>query len=196
MKTNPPRRLCPCTVCAPAGLFQTIRIIKLHVGRNGYARRRPGPNKLVFEDDLDLDEHEYFDREADTDVNMGMDVDPIDGDFYTRSDALCSAANICACRPYSQRLIENPTHAEFEITFALDFHNDIHVPPIFSYGHSHYRPCLSACTPHSPELHSRCHWRSLELLSATSFSTPISWVGIPHILCISWKRHEWNFFLE
>jgi len=92
-------------VCTPAGLFQTSRIIKLHVGRNGYARRQPGPNKLVFEDDLDqgfkssqpaaefecppsptLEENEYFDREADTDINMGMDVDPIDRDFYVDDD--------------------------------------------------------------------------------------------------------------
>jgi hypothetical protein len=92
-------------VCTPAGLFQTSRIIKHHVGRNGYARRQPGPNKLVFEYDLDqgfkssqpaaefecppsptLEENEYFDREADTDINMGMDVDPIDRDFYVDDD--------------------------------------------------------------------------------------------------------------
>ncbi|KAG2133477.1 hypothetical protein BD769DRAFT_1386176 [Suillus cothurnatus] len=86
-------------------LSYTSRVIKLHVGRNGYARRQPGPNKLVFEDDLDqgfkssqpavefecppsptLEENEYFDREADTDINMDMDVDPIDRDFYVDDD--------------------------------------------------------------------------------------------------------------
>ncbi|KAG2113249.1 hypothetical protein BD769DRAFT_1391694 [Suillus cothurnatus] len=86
-------------------LSYTSRIIKLHVRRNGYARRQPGPNKLVFEDDLDqgfkslqpavefecppsptLEENEYFDHEADTDINMDMDVDPIDRDFYVDND--------------------------------------------------------------------------------------------------------------
>lgn len=97
-------------MCTPAGLYQTSRIIRLHVTRNGYARRQPGPiaNKLVFKDDLDqefensqpaakydcppsrasptLGENEYFDREADTDIIMGMDEDPVDRDFYVDED--------------------------------------------------------------------------------------------------------------
>jgi len=40
----------------------------------------------MFKDDLDLEEHEYFDHKADTDVNMGMDVDPIYGDFYVEDN--------------------------------------------------------------------------------------------------------------
>ncbi|KAG1794490.1 hypothetical protein EV424DRAFT_1353856 [Suillus variegatus] len=68
----------------------------------------PIANKLVFKDDLDqefensqpaakydcppswasptLGENEYIDREADTDIIMGMDEDPVDRDFYVDED--------------------------------------------------------------------------------------------------------------
>ncbi|KAG1839407.1 hypothetical protein DFJ58DRAFT_733356 [Suillus subalutaceus] len=84
------------------------------------------PNKLVFEDKLDqgfkslqpaakfecppsptLEENEYFDCEADTDINMGMDVDPIDRDLYVDDD-VCEYSS----QPNSPRLYFPPSDDE------------------------------------------------------------------------------------